>query len=233
MNFSDIVGDIFGDIFGGGHAGPQRGSDLRYNLEITLENAVFGTTVELTIPTLVACEECKGSGARKGASPVTCKDCDGYGQVRMQQGFFSVQQTCPTCRGKGKLILDPCGECRGKGRRKQNKKLSVKIPPGVDTGDRIRLSGEGEAGESGATPGDLYVQVSVKELLIISIGDTFLLDLNSKKLEEFNQIGYVSNVRTAQPLSRKEIQILRLILIAKLKSQLPTDLIKELFTFFW
>lgn len=163
MNFSDMFGDIFGDIFGGGRAGPQRGADLRYNLDITLEKAVFGTTVELTVPTLVACNECKGSGARKGASPITCKDCDGHGQVRMQQGFFSVQQTCPSCRGKGKLIKDPCGECRGKARIKQNKKLSVKIPPGVDTGDRIRLSGEGEAGEAGAQPGDLYVQVNVKE----------------------------------------------------------------------
>src|SRR5690606_26371908 len=138
-------------------------ADLRYGLEVTLENAVFGTTIEIAVPTLVACGECKGSGARKGASPVTCTDCAGYGQVRMQQGFFTVQQTCPTCRGGGKLILDPCGECRGKGRRKQTKKLSVKIPPGVDNGDRIRLSGEGEAGESGAPAGDLYVQVHVRE----------------------------------------------------------------------
>ena len=163
MNFSDMFGDIFGDIFGGGRPGPQRGADLRYSLEITLENAVFGSTVELTVPTLISCNDCHGSGARKGAAPVTCKDCEGYGQVRMQQGFFSVQQTCPTCRGKGKLIKDPCATCRGKGRMKQNKKLSVKIPPGVDTGDRIRLSGEGEAGESGAPQGDLYVQISVKE----------------------------------------------------------------------
>jgi molecular chaperone DnaJ len=132
-------------------------------LDVTLENAVFGSTVELTIPSHVACEECKGSGVRKGSAPVTCKDCEGYGQVRMQQGFFSVQQTCPTCRGKGKLIKDPCTVCKGKGRRKQNKKLSVKIPPGVDNGDRIRLSGEGEAGESGAPAGDLYVQINVKQ----------------------------------------------------------------------
>ena len=162
MNFSDIFGDIFGDIFSGGRAGPQRGSDLRYHLEITLENAVLGTTVEISVPTQVSCTECSGSGASKGASPVTCNDCGGHGQVRIQQGFFSVQQTCPSCRGKGQLILDPCGECRGKGRRKQTKKLSVKIPPGVDTGDRIRLGGEGEAGEPGAPSGDLYVQITVK-----------------------------------------------------------------------
>lgn len=163
MNFSDIFGDIFGDIFNGGRGRPERGADLRYQLEITLENAVLGTTVEIVVPTQVLCAECSGTGARKGASPVTCNDCDGHGQVRIQQGFFSVQQTCPSCRGKGKLILDPCGECRGKGRRKQTKKLSVKIPPGVDTGDRIRLSGEGEAGETGASAGDLYVQIAVKQ----------------------------------------------------------------------
>lgn len=122
---------------------------------------MFGSTVELTVPTLVACQDCHGSGARKGASPTTCQDCGGHGQIRIQQGFFSVQQTCPTCRGKGKVILDPCPACHGKGRRKQTKKLSVKIPPGVDTGDRIRLSGEGEAGEQGAPAGDLYVQIGV------------------------------------------------------------------------
>lgn len=163
MNFSDIFGDIFGDIFSGGRAGPQRGADLRYHLEITLEQAVLGTTVEVTIPTQVLCSECAGTGARKGASPVTCQDCGGHGQIRIQQGFFSVQQTCPSCRGKGQLVLDPCGECRGKGRRKQTKKLSIKIPAGVDTGDRIRLSGEGEAGEPGAPTGDLYVQITVKQ----------------------------------------------------------------------
>lgn len=163
MNFSDLFGDIFGDIFGAQRGGPKRGSDLRYSLEITLEEAVFGKTVEINVPTQVRCEECRGNGVRKGASPVTCEDCAGHGQVRIQQGFFSVQQTCPTCYGRGKVILDPCTSCRGKGRRKQTKKLSVKIPPGVDTGDRIRLSGEGEAGEAGARAGDLYVQMDVKK----------------------------------------------------------------------
>lgn len=163
MDFSDVFGDIFGDIFGGGRRGPQRGSDLRYDLEISLEHAVFGTSVEIDVPTFVACGECRGSGARKGAAPVTCSDCQGHGQVRIQQGFFSIQQTCPTCHGRGKLIREPCTECKGRGRRKQTKKLNVKIPRGVDNGDRIRLGGEGEAGEPGAPSGDLYVQIAVKQ----------------------------------------------------------------------
>lgn len=166
-NFSDIFGDVFGDIFGGGggggRGGPQRGSDLRYNLDIELEEAVKGTTVKIRVPTLVACEPCDGSGAKPGSKPVTCTTCGGVGQVRMQQGFFSVQQTCPNCRGTGKIISDPCTSCHGQGRVEETKTLSVKVPPGMDTGDRIRLSGEGEAGPDGGPPGDLYVQVSVRE----------------------------------------------------------------------
>ena len=165
-NFSDIFGDVFGDIFGGGgrgRGGAQRGSDLRYNLEITLEEAVAGTEVKIPIPTLVTCKSCNGSGANKGSSVVTCPTCHGHGAVRMQQGFFAVQQTCPACRGTGKQIKDPCRSCHGQGRVQDTKTLSVKIPPGVDTGDRIRLSGEGEAGETGGPPGDLYVQVGVKD----------------------------------------------------------------------
>lgn len=165
-NFSDIFGDVFGDIFNGGgrgRGGAQRGSDLRYNLEISLEEAVSGTEVKIPVPTLVVCDPCAGSGAKKGSSPVTCPTCHGHGAVRMQQGFFAVQQTCPTCRGSGKQIKDPCPSCRGQGRVQETKTLSVKIPGGVDTGDRIRLSGEGEAGEAGAPPGDLYVEVSVKD----------------------------------------------------------------------
>ena len=166
VNFSDVFGDIFGDIFGGrgggAGGGQQRGSDLQYNLEVSLEDAVLGKTVELTVPTLVACQDCGGSGARKGTSPKTCDECHGQGQVRMQQGFFSVQQTCPKCRGRGRTITDPCPTCHGRGRQKQSKKLSVKIPKGIDTGDRIRLSGEGEAGEAGAPAGDLYIQAHVK-----------------------------------------------------------------------
>jgi len=164
--FNDIFGDVFGDIFGGGRGGGQRvyrGSDLRYNLELSLEDAVAGTEVKIRIPTMVVCQQCDGSGAKKGSSPTTCTTCGGHGQVRMQQGFFSVQQTCPHCQGKGTVIADPCGACRGKGKVQERKTLSVKVPAGVDTGDRIRLAGEGEAGERGGPPGDLYVQVSVMQ----------------------------------------------------------------------
>tara|TARA_R110001592_G_scaffold215025_1_gene468221 strand:+ start:82822 stop:83958 length:1137 start_codon:yes stop_codon:yes gene_type:complete len=164
-NFSDIFGDVFGDIFGGGgrgRGGPQRGSDLRYTLDISLEDAVKGATVEIRVPSLSVCEKCDGSGAKKGSSPVTCGTCGGAGQVRMQQGVFQVQQTCPTCRGRGKSISDPCTACHGQGRVEKTRKLSVKVPPGVDTGDRIRLTGEGEAGPDGGPPGDLFVQMSVR-----------------------------------------------------------------------
>ena len=175
-NFSDIFGDVFGDIFGGGggrggHGGGprvQRGSDLRYNLELNLEDAVTGTTVKIRVPTAVTCKLCGGSGAKKGSKPKSCSTCGGQGQVRMQQGFFSVQQTCPRCRGQGTLIDNPCSACRGQGRVQEHKTLSVKVPPGVDSGDRIRLTGEGEAGEHGGPPGDLYVQVAVKEHAIFT-----------------------------------------------------------------
>ncbi len=161
----DIFGDVFGDIFGGGRSrsGPQKGADLRYNLEITLEEAVAGTEQKIRIPVRVVCRECSGTGAKKGSSPVICPTCHGHGQVRMQQGFFSVQQTCPTCRGTGKQIKDPCTKCHGQGWVQESKTLSAKIPAGVDTGDRIRLTGEGEAGERGAPAGDLYIEIRVKE----------------------------------------------------------------------
>lgn len=163
-NFGDIFGDVFGDIFGGGRSqrgGPQRGSDLRYTMDLTLEEAVRGTTQKITIPTAVECKTCHGSGAKKGTSPVTCTTCNGVGQVRMQQGFFAVQQECPRCHGSGKMITDPCGSCHGQGRVEETKTLSVKIPAGVDTGDRIRLSGEGDLGVKGGPAGDLYVVVNV------------------------------------------------------------------------
>ncbi|MGQ9426503.1 molecular chaperone DnaJ [Gilvimarinus sp. F26214L] len=164
-SFSDIFGDVFGDIFGGaarGRGGPSRGADLRYTLELTLEDAVKGTTVQIQVPTLVTCDLCEGSGAKAGSQPSTCTTCGGIGQVRMQQGFFSVQQTCPNCRGRGRVITDPCNKCHGQGRLEETKTLSVKVPPGVDSGDRIRLGGEGEAGAEGGPPGDLYVQVAVR-----------------------------------------------------------------------
>ncbi len=169
FNFNDVfgdIGDLFGDIFGGrrgGQSQAQRGADLRYNLELSLEQAVHGTTIEIRIPTLTVCEECHGSGAAKGSKPITCTTCEGMGQVRIQQGFFAIQQTCPTCHGEGRMIKDPCRKCRGQGRIQESKTLSVKIPAGVDEGDRIRLSGEGEAGVHGAEPGDLYVQVSIRK----------------------------------------------------------------------
>lgn len=167
-DFGDIFGDVFGDIFGGGGRGgrqsrARQGADLRYNLELSLEEAVRGKSVEIRVPTLVECDSCHGSGAKKGSSPTSCPTCHGNGQVQMRQGFFAVQQTCPTCSGKGKIISDPCRACHGQGRKEKTKTLSVKVPAGVDTGDRIRLSGEGEAGEHGAPAGDLYVQVHVKE----------------------------------------------------------------------
>ncbi len=166
-DFGDIFGDVFGAIFGGGRRGggprAQRGSDLRYNMELSLEEAVRGCSKEIEVPTLVHCDACDGSGAKKGTSAQTCGTCHGHGQVQMRQGFFAVQQTCPTCHGKGKIIKDPCNVCHGQGRKQKTNTLNVKIPAGVDTGDRIRLSGEGEAGEMGAPAGDLYVQVHVKE----------------------------------------------------------------------
>ena len=161
--FSDIFGDVFSDIFGGGGRGGQRrGSDLRYIMELTLEEAVFGLERSIKIPKLETCEVCEGSGAAAGSKPKDCPTCRGMGQVRIQQGFFTLQQTCPQCRGSGKIVADPCAPCRGAGRVRSEKTLSVTIPPGVDTGDRIRLSGEGEAGASGAPAGDLYVQINVK-----------------------------------------------------------------------
>ncbi|AKR42530.1 molecular chaperone DnaJ [Methylophilus sp. TWE2] len=165
-NFSDAFGDIFGDIFGGARnqrSNVYRGADLRYNLEISLEDAAKGTETKIRIPVQTTCETCHGSGARPGTSPVTCTTCNGHGQVRMQQGFFSVQQTCPKCHGTGKMVKEPCPTCHGAGRVKQNKTLNVKIPAGVDEGDRIRLSGEGEAGVNGGPTGDLYVVVHLKE----------------------------------------------------------------------
>jgi molecular chaperone DnaJ len=164
-NFADTFGDIFGDIFGGGarsRSSVYRGADLRYNLEITLEQAAHGTETKIRIPSSEPCGTCHGSGAKPGTQPKTCGTCNGAGQVRVSQGFFSVQQTCPACHGNGKVISEPCGECHGAGRLKTHKTLSVKIPAGVDEGDRIRLSGEGEPGVNGGPPGDLYVQMSIK-----------------------------------------------------------------------
>jgi molecular chaperone DnaJ len=165
--FADAFGDIFGDLFGGGRTGRgangvYRGSDLRFNLEITLEDAARGTEAKIRIPTMQECETCKGTGAKPGTKPITCTTCHGHGQVRMSQGFFSIQQTCPECNGSGKIVPEPCKTCNGAGRVRHQKTLSVKIPQGVDQDDRIRLAGEGEPGVNGGPAGDLYVVMNIK-----------------------------------------------------------------------
>jgi len=169
-NIEDILGDLFGfgDVFSGGRSGArrsgaQRGADLRYDLEITLEQAAAGMTAQLRIPKLESCQTCKGSGAAEGTKPEVCRTCQGAGQVRFQQGFFSVSRTCGTCRGAGQVIGSPCGSCRGAGRIEQEKSIEVKIPAGVETGSRLRLQSEGESGAYGGPPGDLYVVLHVAE----------------------------------------------------------------------
>lgn len=160
--FEDVFGDIFGGAGGGRRGGPTRGADLRYVLTLDLEEAVRGCNPKIKVPTLVECMECLGSGAAKGTSPVECPQCGGLGQITARQGIFSIQQTCPRCGGAGKIITDPCQACNGQGRVQEQKTLSVKVPPGVDTGDRIRLAGQGEAGSMGGPSGDLYVQIEVR-----------------------------------------------------------------------
>ena len=170
--FADAFGDIFGDIFGGtnrggrgggGRSNVYRGSDLRYSMEVSLEQAAAGHTTEIRIPSWEGCTTCSGTGAKPGTSSETCKTCGGQGQVRMQQGFFSIQQTCPTCHGSGKTIPNPCTACDGVGRVRKQKTLEVKIPAGIDDGMRIRSAGNGEPGVNGGPPGDLYVEISVKQ----------------------------------------------------------------------
>jgi molecular chaperone DnaJ len=165
--FGDIFGEVFGDIFGGARRGGRsqvyRGADLRYQIELELAEAVFGHSAEIELTKLNECEVCHGSGAAKGSNPIQCETCGGAGQVRVAQGFFTLQQTCPQCRGTGRIVRNPCDACLGQGRVRRHRKLSVKIPAGVDTGDRVRLSGEGEAGRNGGPPGDLYVEVHVRE----------------------------------------------------------------------
>ncbi len=163
--FGDIFGDVFGDIFGGGRRGRSqvfRGADLGYELQLDLERAIAGDSVTIEVPTQITCTGCNGSGAEKGSEPESCTTCSGVGQVRMQQGFFSIQQACPACKGSGTVISNPCHKCNGRGRLRKQKKLTVKVPAGVDDGDRIRLSGEGEAGRNSGPPGDLYVEIRVK-----------------------------------------------------------------------
>lgn len=163
-DFSDIFGDVFGDIFSGNRTQrSSKGSDLRYNMLLTLEEAVRGTIKEIHIPVLQTCQSCYGYGTQSGSKPTNCQKCYGSGQIQTRKGFFTVQQTCPKCQGKGNVIQFPCHTCNGHGRIEKSKILSVKIPPGVNTDDRIRLNNEGEAGENGAASGDLYVQITVKK----------------------------------------------------------------------
>ncbi|MEI9964228.1 MAG: molecular chaperone DnaJ [Caulobacteraceae bacterium] len=163
--FNEVFGDAFGDMFGGGarrRQGPQRGQDLRYDLEITLEQAYAGSEARITIPSAMTCEACSGSGCKPGTSPVTCPTCAGAGRIRASQGFFAIERTCPRCGGSGRSIADPCAECHGAGQVRRERTLEVAIPPGVDDGSRIRLAGEGDAGAQGGPRGDLYIFLSVK-----------------------------------------------------------------------
>ncbi|MDR0588476.1 MAG: molecular chaperone DnaJ [Burkholderiales bacterium] len=168
-NFSEVFGDMFNDIFSGGRGGGRgrsavyRGADVRYNLQISLEDAARGVEVKIRVPTQKTCETCHGSGAKPGTEPEVCSTCKGHGEVRISQGFFTMQQTCPKCRGQGKTVSSPCPSCHGLGRTKDTKTLTVKIPAGVDTEDQIRLSGEGDAGVNGGPPGDLYVVIYLKQ----------------------------------------------------------------------
>ncbi len=164
--FSDIFEDIFGEMMGGGRArrssgGRERGADLRYNMEISLEEAYNGKTAQIRVPTSITCDVCTGSGAKPGTQPKTCGTCQGSGRVRASQGFFSVERTCPTCHGRGQTITDPCTKCHGQGRVTEERSLSVNIPAGIEDGTRIRLQGEGEAGMRGGPAGDLYIFLSV------------------------------------------------------------------------
>ncbi len=160
--FADIFDEMFGDFMGGRRGGGvQSGADLRYNMEISLEEAFRGKTAQVRVPTSVGCDTCGGSGAAKNSAPVTCPSCHGHGRVRAQQGFFTIERTCPTCQGAGRIIENPCGACSGAGRVHKEKTLQVNIPPGVEDGTRIRLAGEGEAGLRGAPAGDLYIFLSI------------------------------------------------------------------------
>jgi molecular chaperone DnaJ len=177
--FGDIFGDFFGfgDLFGGGprrRAAAQRGSDLRYDLQVSFREAAFGLKTKIQVPRLEACPACRGTGAAPGSGPSACPTCQGQGQVRYQQGFFSISRTCQQCQGSGQVVQHPCPECRGQGRRQREKTLELKIPAGVDSGSRLRVSGEGEAGPQGGPPGDLYVVLHVEEDEVFERQDTHL-----------------------------------------------------------
>lgn len=205
-DMGDIFGDIFGNIFGGGAVGPRaarRGADVGYVLELDLEEAVAGIERRIEIPTLIECEPCHGSGSEDGKVEV-CATCHGRGQVRIQRGIFAMQQSCPHCDGRGTLIQNPCKTCHGAGRVEEDKVLSIKVPAGVDTGDRIRLAGEGEAGPAGTPPGDLYVEVRVREHAIFQRdGD----DLHCEVPIRISQAALGDTVRVATLGGEAEIRI--------------------------
>ncbi|MEC9347931.1 MAG: molecular chaperone DnaJ [Pseudomonadota bacterium] len=166
-SFADIFEDLFGEFMGGARGGarrngPARGEDLRYDLEIELDDAYIGKQAQITVPTVLSCKTCSGSGAKPGTAPKGCTTCNGIGKVRAQQGFFMIERTCPACGGQGQVISDPCGDCSGRGRVQKEKTLSVNIPAGVEDGTRIRLAGEGAAGQRGGPPGDLYIFLSMR-----------------------------------------------------------------------
>jgi len=203
-DMGDIFGDIFGNIFGGGGSrGPRRGADVGYVMELDLEEAVAGIERRIEIPTLAECEPCRGTGSEDGKLH-TCETCHGRGQVRFQRGIFSMQQPCPQCHGRGQTFQNPCPECRGAGRVEEEKVLSVKIPPGVDNGDRIRLSGEGEAGPPGSPPGDLYVEVRVRpHEIFVRDGD----DLHCEVPIRISQAALGDTVRVPTLNGEAEIRI--------------------------
>lgn len=197
-DFGDILGDLFGfgDFFGTGRRRtnrPARGNDLRYDLELSFDDAVFGKEVSIDVPRVITCKTCDGSGAKPGTSPVTCSGCAGRGQIRYAQGFFAVARTCPQCGGAGKVIKDPCVTCSGAGRIREEKKISVKIPAGVDDGSRLRVAGEGESGYNGGPAGDLYVFLSVEQHPQFTRRD---YDIHSEQAISFTQAALGADVKT-------------------------------------
>lgn len=198
-DFGDILGDLFGfgDFFGAGRrrsTRPARGNDLRYDLQLSFDDAVFGKEITLDIPRVATCATCKGSGAKPGTQPVSCSGCGGRGQIRYSQGFFAVARTCPQCGGAGKVIKDPCATCSGTGRTREQKQIAVKVPAGVDDGSRLRVAGEGEAGYNGGPPGDLYVFLSVTPHPAFTRRD---YDIHSEQSISFTQAALGAEVRTA------------------------------------
>jgi molecular chaperone DnaJ len=206
--FGDIFEDIFSDFFGGSFGGqrrqrPAKGSDLRYDIEITLEESAFGTEKKINVPRWESCSSCRGSGSKEGKQPVACSSCKGTGQIRFQQGFFNVSKTCGTCRGAGTIITDPCTTCKGSGQIRQTRTISVKLPAGVDTGSRLRMSGEGDPGVYGGPPGDLYIVVDVKEHPLF--------------LRKGNDLYYELDLTYAQAVLGTEIEVPAIDGTAKLK----------------